>query len=346
MLATVAWTGLAASNLSSQVIISEVDFSSADTWIEFYNQSPSDFDLSNFSVYHATKTPFRANDYWYAFPAGTVIKGKDYIRLYWGAEVPLNPPGDTRNMFTGNSPMNFMFGHGFEKLDETQGALALCSTKLNSQMNNPGIFTDWLQWGETNFKRGQTAVNSRLWESNATTIPAASKSQSLIVIYDERSRLSPPPLTAYAQDDSPTPLGHNAFPLIRDDLGGACGASTPGNSPGNFQLKGSGFPFYGNANFGLSVDGTQGPAFFEAMILLFSLDSSMALSPMKVCDALDLNKLLYFSPPFATQVGETALSTPLNGPSSLSNATVYIQGVVISQNYFGVTNVLKLQFSY
>lgn len=341
MLATVAWTGIATADLSSQVIISEVDFSATDHWIELHNQSPSDFDLSNFSIYHATKTPFRMNDYWYGIPMGTVIKGKNYLRIFWGVEVPLNPPGDPRNMFTGNSPWNFLFGHGFEKLDASQGAIGLCKTKLNSQMNNAGIFTDWIQWGGINFKRGQTAVNSRLWESNTTTILAPSTSQSVIVIYDERNRVTPPAMTAYAHDDSPTPLGHNAFPLERKSLGGACNSA----APGNFLLTGEGFPFYGNPDFKLSVSGTQGPAFFEAMMLLFSFDSATARTPMGICDSLDLNKLLYYTTPFATTAGSTTLSTPLSGPASLKTATVYVQGAVMTMFYFGVTDVLKLQFS-
>lgn len=341
MLATVAWTGLAASDLSSQVIISEVDFDSSGAWVELYNQSPIDFNLSNFSMYHATKTAFQIQDYWFAIPTGTVIKGKNYLRIYWGGKVPSTPPADKRNIYTGDTTWHFLFGHGYEKLDPKQGAIALCNTKLNSQMNNAGIFTDWIQWGGTNFKRGQTAINSKLWTSNTTSIPVGPTDHSLIVIYDERSRLSPPPLTAYDYDFNPTPLAHNASPLVRKSLGGACSASTSQL----FGLDSNGFPFYGNKGFGLEVTGTEGPAFFEALALTFSFSSATAVSPIvPSCTGLDLNRLLTYTL-HQTANGSTKIATPIHTPSSLKGATVFIQGVVLSPTYAGFTNILKLTFS-
>lgn len=341
MLATALWTGLSASNLSSQVIISEIDSSPSGAWIELYNQSPSDFDLSSFSLYHATKTPFRVNDYWFAFAMGTEIKGKDYLRIHWGAPIPSTPPGDPRNIFTGDSTWHFMFGHGFESLSDQQGAIALCNTQLNSQMNNAGIFTDWIQWGGSDFKRGQTAVNSSLWESVTTTIPVGPAGQSLIVIYDERNRVSPPPLTAYDYDYSPTPLAHNAAPLERNDLGGACSV----NTSASFELTSNGFPFYGNQGFQLVINGTQGPAFFESMILLFSFESSTAMSPMGVCMALDLTKTYILSDPIATANSSTSLAAPLHTPASLAGVNFYLQTLVISSGYHGFSNILQLTIS-
>ncbi len=344
MLAAATLAGLSASDLTAQVIISEIDFTTTKpgAWIELHNQSPLDFDLSNFSIYQATNTPFRVNDYWWAIPTGTVIKGGDYLRIYWGGKIDVtSPPADKRNIFTGHTTWHFLFGHGFELLDPDQGALALCNTKLNSQMNNAGIFTDWIQWGGKNFMRGQTAVNSKLWASNTTTIPVGATDRSLIAIYSERNRVTPPPLSAYAYDHSPTPLGHNADPLVNKSLGGACSARTAQA----YGLVGNGFPFFGNESFSLTISGTQGPAFFESMMLLFSLDSSTELSPMGRCHALKISNLVFFTPPMPTTVVSTTLPTPLHTPASVAGVNIYLQGLVIGPDYRGFTNILQLTTS-
>ena len=59
-------------SLPGQVVISEVEFTAGSQWIELLNRGNASVDLSGWSIYHATKTANRPNDYWWPIPTGTM----------------------------------------------------------------------------------------------------------------------------------------------------------------------------------------------------------------------------------------------------------------------------------
>ena len=112
-----------------QVVINEVNFTKSAQWIELYNPTASNVKLGGWSIYHATTTANRFGDYWWGFPANSEIKAGDYVRIHWGALI--QTPTDKRNIYTGHTNWHFLFGHGFEAFDMTQGAIAICTTQDN-----------------------------------------------------------------------------------------------------------------------------------------------------------------------------------------------------------------------
>src|SRR5690606_13306929 len=79
-LLTVALAPICSRPCAAQVTISEVDASATQAWVELLNRGPNEVDLSNWSLYHATKTPHRSGTYWFAFPAGTRIAADGFLR--------------------------------------------------------------------------------------------------------------------------------------------------------------------------------------------------------------------------------------------------------------------------
>ncbi|MCA8958281.1 MAG: hypothetical protein KDC87_19545 [Planctomycetes bacterium] len=318
--------------LRAQVILSEIQFE--DQWIEILNNGPNEVDMSSWSVYLATKTPNRTNNYWFGFPANSRMAGYQFLKLYWGKKIPTTTPPN--ELYTGDSNWHFLFGHGFEPLDRQQGALAICNTQLNAQMNSPGIFVDWIQWGGTGFKREDIAANQNLWQANSyvASVPTGA-SLSLLYFMDA----NPPPIAAYFFDFTPTPLIHNATPLGVENLGGNCSV----NKDPSINLVNVGWPIHGNKDFSLVVENTQGAAFFERMIFLFSLEDKTAAWGNCMVNALGPNTLV--TPQFGTLPGRTTVPVPIVD-SSLIAKQVWAQALVFTPTlYYSFSNRVKLTIS-
>ena len=89
--AAIALFSIPGHGLSAQVVINEVNFTKNAQWIEFFNMGTTTTSLGNWSIYQATKTPNRFNDYWWPFPISTQIKAGAYLRVNWGAAIQANP---------------------------------------------------------------------------------------------------------------------------------------------------------------------------------------------------------------------------------------------------------------
>ena len=321
-----ALTALCA-HLPAQVFINEVEFDPADQWIELYNSGTETVDIGGWSIYHATMTPFRTGTYWWALPNGTQLFPDSYLRVHWGE--PIDPTAPPFELYTGDSHWNFLFGHGYETLNPDGGALALCTTQDNFLVNNANIFHDWLQWGETGFARESIAVNNQpdsLWTSG-TFLPKTDFIASLIRIDSLDS--NPPPLSAYALDSSPTPNGPNTDGMSTSTMGTSCGL---GSSPA-ITLTAEGSPFFGNADFAIRINNTQGPTFAELAVLVLSLDGATASYPGIGCSYLTSPAMIGFP----TDQGSTLIPIPILIPAAIG-LTAYMQA--------GATNPTReLRFS-
>lgn len=321
--------------LPAQVFINEVEFNPIDQWIELYNAGTETVDIGGWSIYHATMTPFRTGNYWWGLPGGTQLTPDSYIRVHWGE--PINPTAPPFELYTGDSSWNFLFGHGFESLNPDQGALALCTTKNNFAVNDPDIFHDWLQWGTTGFARESIAVNNQplsLWTAGAF-LPTTDFNASLIRL--DFLDNDPPSLSAYALDRSPTPNAPNTEGMATALMGASCGF---GSSP-DITLTTDGFPFFGNADFGVRINNTQGPSFAEVAVLVLSLDGATGVYPGVGCTYLTSQALIGFP----TDAGSTLIPMPILIPAAMG-ITAYLQaGATNPTRELRFSNTLQLTVS-
>lgn len=338
-LAAGALLGCTADSLSAQLVISEVNFAKSDQWVELFNQTNQDIDLTGWSIYHATKTPNHPGDYWWPIPTGTMIAKNDFLRILWGAAIQSST--EPRDIYTGNTNWHFLFGHGFENLDPKQGALAICKTQDNKLVNNQNIFIDWLQWGATGFKREAIAINNKpasLW-SFGKFIPEIPDTASVMLFYPRDK--NPAPLDAYLMDYSPTPLLHNADPVSAQKIGSGCIWGPSYTKV--VELEASGITYHGNKDFAIVLQNTLGPAFFERSFFFLNLvGSTFTFSPG--CTALEgaIAGQLAWLP---TTIGSTRLPLPIL-PASAKNRTVWFQAVVfLPVGGFSFSNRLKVEIS-
>ncbi|MHC4813094.1 MAG: lamin tail domain-containing protein [Planctomycetota bacterium] len=259
----------ATTSLGAQVVISEIHLSPATAteaqWIELVNLGTAPQDLSNWSIYQATKTPNRPQNYWFAIPAQTVLPAGKIMRIAWGAKITSTNPLDIE---TGDNVKNFLFGLGFEPFNPKKGALALMNTNLNSKVNDPASFEDWVSWGESGFKRESLAVTAELWTENQfIPAPTAKESIALASYLQEE----PTPLSAFFLDHTPTPLVNNHLDAIWTDCPvPPCPKPCATGGAKLARLWFAGVPTDGNTDFAFTIDNTRGPVFREVVFLLIN----------------------------------------------------------------------------
>ncbi|MFQ5506864.1 MAG: hypothetical protein ACE5F1_18995 [Planctomycetota bacterium] len=86
IVASALLTGFLAATARSQVVLSEIEFTT--NWIEIANLGQKSADLSTWSIYQATKTANRPGNYWFGFPPETTLDGGKLLRVHWLADNP------------------------------------------------------------------------------------------------------------------------------------------------------------------------------------------------------------------------------------------------------------------
>ncbi|MHC4077750.1 MAG: lamin tail domain-containing protein, partial [Planctomycetota bacterium] len=221
----------ATTSLGAQVVISEIHLSPATAtepqWIEIVNLGTAPQDLSNWSVYQATKTPNKPQNYWFAMPAKTVLPANTIMRIAWGAKITSTNPLDIE---TGDNVKNFLFGLGFEPFK-----------------------------GESGFKREDLAVTAQLWTENQfIPAPTAKESIALASYLQEE----PTPLSAFFLDHTPTPLVNNHLDAMWTDCPvPPCPKPCATGGAKLARLWFAGVPTDGNTDFAFTIDNTRGPVF-------------------------------------------------------------------------------------
>jgi hypothetical protein len=312
----IAAVALIAAALPSQVLISEINFTpkdeNDDQWLEIVNLGNDKVDLTTWSVYQTTKTAGMPNNYWFAFPPGTEIAGKAFLRLHWKAPVK---PSTATDIWTGDTVFHFLFGYGAESISKVSGAFALLSTQENVQMNSPGVYQDWITWGDSGFKRENVAIAAGRWLANSfIASPVAEDSLAL----DVAKQAEPTPPSAYFRDSSPTPGADNTAGADVAAYGNSCSnGSLPAPSLGVLSV-----PAIGNRDFGLLVRNTTAN---EQGILLLSLSQGTGI-PILGCPLWVGVPEPIVTAPIAIQQGDTRVPLPLL-QDVLTPGTVYLQVV-------------------
>jgi len=327
----------------AQVIISEVFFTnqtSGDSeWIEIRNTGSSPVDLSSWSIYLATDTPGVAQNYWFGFPANTVIGASASMTIHWMSPVQAST---LTEVYTGNSIFNFLFGYGAEELGAvSNGALALLDSQSNQLMNTASVFQDWITWGNgwTEFPRPareDLAIQVGLWTA-ATAVNNSSISapiedgQSLAIDYNKSGEPTSP--TAFFRDASPTPTsgnnplsGHNhqfaEFSVLEDPNNPGAPLqpceSGGGTAPTISEISVSAS---GNVDFGLRVENLV-PGQLGALFL----GVTTGTIPWALAPGCSVNVIPIAVCPF------TVVTSTLDFPITLDAVppgTLYIQGVTL-----------------
>lgn len=232
----------------AQVVISEISFTTSPTpWIELANLGTATAQLTNWSLYQATKTQGLPQNYWFPFPAGTAIEGGGFLRVHWRRAID---PGNTNpaELYTGNTVHHFLFGYLAEPLSENEGALAIFNTQNSNNMNNPATIVDWVSWGSSSFKREDLAVQRGLWQEG-TFVPRALPQQALALITTDHVEPTLP--NRFFHDDSPTPRQPNHAFAAGEVYGTSCSIGA-GNVP---QFEMLSVPVPGNRDWTLRVHG-------------------------------------------------------------------------------------------
>ncbi len=234
--------------LTAQVVISEIEFQPRNgegQWIELANLSSQTVVIGGWSLYQATMTVGRPQNYWYAFPPQTAIAPGKFLRVHWLAKIK---PSTKTDVFTGNTLFHFLFGLFAEKLDRNRGALALFNTQINRQMNDPQRMLDWVSWGTTGFKREKIAIQGKRW-TQGSSAPPATGSPAPTLAYDYDNFAGAHRGKDWFRDFTPTPGKGN--------LGGAFAVSYGKPCQGTLDTVGTlvanGKPTDGNRDFYLGI---------------------------------------------------------------------------------------------
>jgi len=351
ILATFAASALASCALSQTLLLNEVRADAGGRWIELHNRGAHTVDLSQWTIFYASLTPNMPQTYWWPFPLGTTLAPNGYLRVHWFQAAPAGgaAPGD---LWTGNTPWNFLWGLGGEQLLGQRGALGLLRSQDPALMSSPNVVEDWLVWGQTGFSRELMATGAGLW-SEGRFAPAIPAGQSLArdvdlvdsVAFEDQ---------AWHLDTTPTPLATNQTGAVVQTYGVPC--TLPGNHLLGGPLLGtSSPPLLGNAQFALTVDNTTG-LFGEFVLVGFSTGAGPANAPSILppfagngcSQAIDATGLIttWLLP---AQIVSTTVPLSLQGvPSSAIGCELHAQVLVLDlvvgayPPYQGVTNALRL----
>lgn len=331
----------------SNVVISEINFSQQpgsmeNQWIELYNRSGNPVDVSSWSVYHATKTPFQPGAYWWPFPANTSIPANSFLRIHWREPIPTSGQPASGQLFTGATVFHFLFGAGSEPLSAASGAIGLFQTQNNLLMNTAASIVDWVSWGETGFHREDLAIQNLRWTAGASA-PSPTNRESLAVALSLVGL--PTPASAWFRDDSPTPSAPNAAGAGLVSSFGAATDLSGGQLVQTPTLNATNSPTVaGNRDLVLSVDGTAGlPG--ETVYLVFSRSALPTALPISGLDIwIRPAQIVLDMPGVAGALGTTELFDFSLVPGNVAGLTFHAQAVLInlvSLDILGSTNAVS-----
>lgn len=352
LVAFFATTTLATAVLPAQnVVLSEVRADAGERWVELHNRATFAVDLSSWSLHYATKTPSMPQEYWWAFPTGTVLGPGAFLRVHWFQAAPASPSAG--DLWTGASPWQFLFGLGGEALSGTRGAFGLYRTQLGDYAATSTFVEDWLSWGDHGFSREPLAIAAGRWTANhhAPAIPANSslaRNEATIgtVAFHEQQ---------WFVDGSPTPLEPNLSGALVTAHGQAC-AVFGHHLLGEPALRPLSLPLLGNAQFGLAVDNTTG-IYGEYVLVAWTaaaaapgtpsiLPSDPGLCAQSV--ALDQVVALWLLP--AQIVSTTVPLSLASMPASLVGSELHAQALVLDLLPYawspvqGLSNAVRIVF--
>ena len=292
---------LAVTSARAQVVISEIEFTSRNSegqWIEIANLGTSEVDLSAWSIYQATQTPSRVQNYWWGFPTGTRIAGGSFLRVHW-LEAPR--ASTATDVWTGDTVFHFLFGLFAENLDPNRGALALMNTQSSTQVNDAARVMDWVSWGTTGFKREELAVRNNRWK-DGTAAPAATGSPAPTLAYDYTNFAGIHEGSFWFRDSSPTPGKTNLSGAVAIVYGTGC-KGTLNETP---SLDVNGKPIAGNRDFYVGVDrallptefamaliGARGDGSFNVFGCPFLLNLQVGATPLLIEKSGNLARILF-----------------------------------------------------
>ena len=334
--------------VAQSVILSEIH--PEESWVELHNLDHHAVDLSAWSIYLATDTPGRPNNYWWGFPTGSTIQANGYLRIHWLSPLPASPTPN--EIHTGVTPPYFLFGLGADPLPADRGAMALLTSRFNSLMNSPSIFAAWVSWGASGFAREHLAEQANVWvEGHATG--AITANHSLARNPTINNPLAPE--QAWFRDGTPTPLQPNIAGAETQTIGRPC-APLGHRLLGTPQLVSRSSPIIGNSDFQLLVTNTTG-LLFETCVTAFAMAESPANSPNllpaipggELCRQwIDPSSILAITWTPASLLETHVPFSLQHTPAALAGTRFYVQSIVFDffpaayPPYQGITNAQSI----
>lgn len=342
-------SGLIAQNRT--VVMTEIRADGADRWVELQNRGSVAADLGGWTLYYATATAGQPQTYFFGFQSGTQIDAGAHLLVHWCQPRPSVQPAN--EVWTGDSPYNFLFSLGAEPLLGTGGALALIRSQSNQEMSVPAMFEDWVSWGRSGLSRENLAVQAGLWQTNTfadalTAGCSLSRNETLI-------GTAATPAGEWFVDPTPTPLQTNVPGVLLSSLGAAC--TTVGNHLfGLPTLTPISSPVIGNREFGLSLANTSG-ILFETVLLAYAARPAPAGMPQLLpptSGGPTCALLFDYQSVFTLQWLRTApLQTPIplnlqHVPATLAGLQFVVQAMVFDgyssyPPYQGVSNAVQVR---
>ncbi|MBL9076698.1 MAG: lamin tail domain-containing protein [Planctomycetes bacterium] len=335
---------------AQDVLISEVRADAAGHWLELHNRTGQPVDLSNWSLHVATRTPNQPQNYWWAFPLGTVIGADQFLRVHWYQAAPTAPAAG--DLWTGSTVWDFLFGLGGEPLRADRGAVGLLRSQQDDMMTTPSIVEDWVSWGDHGFQREWLAVANGRWTQGAHT--ASIPTGCSLARNTNALAGGTPPVDQWFVDASPTPLEPNLSGAAVTAYGPAC-APFGHHLLGAPVLRAPSLPLRGNAAFGLALDHTTG-IYGEFAVLVWSRAAAPAGQPSVLpfvpggCAESIAHPALVEGWLVPTQVMSTWVPLSLaNLPLELVGSELHAQALVLdvvapNPVYQGLSNALQIVF--
>jgi len=321
----------------AQVVISEIEFTAG--WIELTNRGTAEVDISKWSIYQATKTTGRPQNYWFAIPGELKLKPAEFVRVHWMKPIPTSN-NDPTEIYTGETVFHFLFGLWAEPLDNTSGALALIASQNNNDMNTPSLIMDWVSWGTSGFKREDLAVTAGRWTKDsvapaALVVPRPSLAYSYTHVGQRKSGAD------WFLDSSPTPKADNLGGAFARSYGTSC---VTNQLPIANQIT-NGVPTKGHNDFWFGIDRTLSTSEF-GLVMLGTANTKGILIPTLGCSLyLDLPPAVFEYVPTDGQGFSRWKINPDTVPG-LAGFPIGSQWLVanFTTNALGFTNGFELQF--
>lgn len=328
---------LFAGTARAQVVISEIEFT--EGWIELTNRGTAAVDISKWSIYQATKTVNRPQNYWFGIPGEVKLQPAEFIRIHWMKPIPTTN-NDPTEIYTGDTVFHFLFGLWAEKLDNTSGALALVSSQANNDMNTPSLIVDWVSWGTSGFKREDLAVQAGRWTQDSVA-PASLATPLPSLAYSYTNDGKRKSGADWFLDSSPTPKADNLGGAFAKAYGTSC---VTNQLPIANQIT-NGVPTKGHNDFFWGIDRTLGTTEF-GLVMLGTANTMGTLIPTLGCSLyVDLPPAVFEYVPTDGQ-GFSRLKIDPDTLPGLAGFPIGSQWLVadFASSALGFTNGMELQF--
>ncbi len=155
------------------------EFDEAEDWIELFNLTNEDIDMSGYSITDKSDNPLK-----YVFPEGTKIKANDYL-IVWADEDGTQGPLHTNFKLSAGGELIYLFDKNQVLIDSVTFGQ---QTTDKSAARIPNGTGNWVIGDHTFSKNNETTtLTSQEWKQNALSIFPNPASESFFIENNDKS---------------------------------------------------------------------------------------------------------------------------------------------------------------